>query len=98
MFFIKDVPNSYGNHGNPVSNQSSGMVLLPDELLSIYVESKGFVNITVNNGVVDSCVINQEAYDAYIKDHTDVPHPTEMDKLQSQVLYTAVLTDTLLEV
>ena len=66
MYYINIEPNESGNHGNPVSNYVEGMVALPDELLSAYIQTMGFAIIVIIDDVVTSVTINQEAYDAYI--------------------------------
>lgn len=66
MYYINIEPNEAGNHGNPVSNCGEGMVLLPDELLSDYIQTMGFATIRITDDFVSSVTINQEAYDAYI--------------------------------
>ena len=66
MYYISIEPNEAGNHGNPVSNYVEGMVILPDELLSEYIQTMGFATIRITDDFVSSVTINQEAYDAYI--------------------------------
>ena len=66
MYYINIEPNEAGNHGNPVSNYVEGMVILPDELLSDYIQTMGFATIRITDDFVSSVTINQEAYDAYI--------------------------------
>ena len=66
MYYINIEPNESGNHGNPVSNYVEGMVILPDELLSEYIQTMGFATIRITDDFVSSVTINQEAYDAYI--------------------------------
>lgn len=50
---------------------------------------------------VDDYTITATAQDVYAEwqaQQNAVPQPTEQDKLQAQVTYTAMMTDTLLEV
>ena len=75
MWYINAKPNETGNHGNPVSNQQEGMVALPEGLLSAYIEAKGFVNLEVVGGEVVGFTWNQEALDAYLAEHPEVPEP-----------------------
>lgn len=101
MYYINQTANESGNHGNPVSHQSKGMVALPESILSEYINTRGFANLIIEDGVVTNITINQEAYDAYMKEHPDIPEeetPTQLDTIEAQVLYTALKTDTLLEV
>lgn len=53
------------NHGNPMGQPFPGCVALPDELLSAYLDTMGFCNLTVEDGVVTALTVNQEALDAY---------------------------------
>lgn len=83
MYFIKiDGPN----HGNPVSNCFENCAVLPDELIGSYINTKGFCNLTVENGVVTALEINQKAYDMYVADHPDVEpeEPVTVESLQQE--------------
>ncbi len=74
MYYINAKPNETGNHGNPVSNKQEGMVALPEGLLSAYIEAKGFVILDeVVDGEVVGFTWNQEALDAYLAEHPEVP-------------------------
>ena len=104
MYYINAAPNGAGNHGNPQSRPYPGSVVLPDELLGDYIAAKGFVTFTVeeaeDGGVptVTSLEIDQDAYDAYVAEHpTPAPEPTQLDRIEAQIMYTALVTDTLLE-
>ncbi len=69
MYYI----NTQGpNHGNPTSTPFPNSVSLPDTLLMDYINTKGFCTITVQDGVVTALTVDQEALDAYNKDHPDV--------------------------
>lgn len=75
MFYINQAADTSGNHGNPVSNQTEGMVVLPESLLTEYISTMGFAYLTVDEGTVAAVAINQEAYDAYQADHPAPPDP-----------------------
>ena len=75
MFYINQTANESGNHGNPVSHHSEGMVSLPESLLTEYIHTMGFAYLTVDEGTVTAVAINQEAYDAYQADHPAPPDP-----------------------
>lgn len=77
MYYINEHPNESGNHGNPVSNQTAGMVAIPDDLLSAYIAAKGFVNIQTDGGLVTSLETNQEALAAYEAAHPEAPEEAE---------------------
>ena len=66
MYYIKSQPNENGNYGNPVSNQREGMIALPDNLLSAYIATKGFADLTFDEDIVTAVSVNQDAYDAYM--------------------------------
>lgn len=74
MYYIKPTPEN-NNHGNPMGQPFAGCVELPEELLSAYLASKGFVVLTVDGGTVTAVEANQEALDAYNAEHPDVPEP-----------------------
>ena len=65
MYYINATPTASGNYGNPMGNPFPGSVALPADLLSAYIEAKGFVILTVENGAVVSLEVNQEALTAY---------------------------------
>ena len=75
MYYIKTTPSASGNYGNPMGQPFPGSVGLPDDLLSDYINAKGFVTMTVENGAVVSLEVNQEALDVYNAEHPEVPEP-----------------------
>ena len=97
MFYIKEQPNESGNYGNPMGQVVPGCVALPDELLSAYIEAKGFVFLELEQAeevpiplllkgirefyVVTAVEVNQEALDAYHAEHPDIPEPTPEEEL-----------------
>ena len=83
MFYIKFAANESGSHGNPVSNQSEGMVALPEELIPAYLEYRGFVNLEVVNGVVTSVTVDQESFDAYTQGN---PIESNLDRTRRRKL------------
>lgn len=98
MWYINPTANSDGNYGNPHYPAHAGDYELPDILVPAYTEAKGFVDITVENGVVTGAVKNEAAYEAYLAEHPDTPEPpTDLERIEAQVLYTALMTDTLIE-
>ncbi len=70
-YYINSTPTN-SNYGNP---SSRGEIALPDEFLDKYISAKGFVLPTIDNGVVVSLEVNQEALDAYNAEHPDRPEP-----------------------
>lgn len=83
MYYI----NSQGpNHGNPMGQPFPNCITLPDALLSDYLATRGFCNITVEDGVVTALTVNQEALDAYLAEFPDVEpeKPVTMEDLQAE--------------
>lgn len=74
------------NHGNPMSQPFPNCITLPDALLSDYLATRGFCNITVEDGVVTALTVNQEALDAYLAEFPDVEpeKPVTMEDLQAE--------------
>ena len=74
------------NHGNPTSTAFPNSVSLPDTLLMDYINTKGFCTLTVQDGVVTALTVDQEALDAYNKDHPDVEpeKPTTIEDLEQE--------------
>lgn len=76
MYYINSKPNDSGNYGNPMGQPFTGCLKLPEGLLSAYIEAKGFVILDeVVDGEVVSLEVNQEALDAYLAEHPEVPEP-----------------------
>lgn len=85
MYYI----NTQGpNHGNPMGQHFPGCVALPDELLSAYLDTKGFCTLTVQDGAVTALVVDQEALDAYNAEHPDVEpeKPVTVEELLAALL------------
>ena len=75
MYYI----NTQGpNHGNPMGQPFPNSVSLPDTLLMDYINTKGFCTLTIDDGAVTALTVNQEALDAYLKDHPDVEPEKEI--------------------
>ena len=67
MYFIK---KDGENLGNPTSLPFDGCVVLPDDLLSAYLDTKGFCTVTVDeDGVVTAVTANQDVLNAYDKEY-----------------------------
>lgn len=65
MYYINATPTASGSYGNPMGQPFPGSVGLPDDLLSDYINAKGFVIPSVENGAVVSLEVNQDALAAY---------------------------------
>ena len=83
MYYIK---TQGPNHGNPTSAPFPNSVSLSDTLLMDYINTKGFCTLTVQDGAVTALVVDQEALDAYNKDHPDVTpeKPTTIEDLEQE--------------
>lgn len=76
------------NHGNPTSAPFPNSIPLPDTLLMDYINTKGFCTLTVQDGAVTALVVDQEALDAYLKEHPDVEpeKPVTVEELLAALL------------
>ena len=90
MWYIKKIANEDGSRGNPQSNCPEGFIALPDNLLGIYLDYEGFVNLEINEeeNVIVSLTKNQEAYDAFIASQPPpIPYqPTKEDDIQTMLI------------
>lgn len=75
MYYINETHRDSGDYGNPMGQPFHGSVGLPDDLLSDYINAKGFVIPVIENGEVVSLEVNQTALDAYNAEHPDAPEP-----------------------
>lgn len=81
MYHINSTPNESGNHGNPMGNSFPGCINLPDDLLTPYIDARGFVKLTLDGNTVTAIETNQEALDAYLAEFPDVePEEPEDDR------------------
>lgn len=74
------------NHGNPTSAPFPNSVSLPSALLIDYINTKGFCTLSVQDGAVTALTVDQEALDAYIKEHPDTEpeKPTTIEDLKQE--------------
>lgn len=72
MYYINSTQNSTGNHGNPMGQPFPSCLTLPDDLLTPYIEARGFVTLTLDGNTVTAVETNQEALDAYLAEFPDV--------------------------
>ena len=111
MFVIRKEPNPSGAYP-PMQTWSGktvpeGCAIWPDELdTATFYEYNGFVTLTIEQAegldVVTGCEPSTEAWEEWKASLPDpaetVEEASQMDKLEAQVTYTAMMTDTLLEV
>lgn len=99
MKIIEIEPLENGAHRN---QELFGTALAPEDLPEGWAvvpeemevpESYPFVNIEAENGTVTAMT----AGDVPAPEQKPTPAPTAQDRLEAQVVYTAMMTDTLLE-
>ena len=73
MHYIQSKPNEFGNYGIPMDQIFTGCLTLPDEFFSLYIEARGFVNLTLDGNTVTAVETNQGALDAYLEEYPDNP-------------------------
>ena len=67
MYYLNSLPNDSGNYGNPMGQPFNNCIQLPEELLSTYLDSNGFVTLTIENNIITNIEQNTEAYNAWKK-------------------------------
>lgn len=99
MYYLRPTPNLGGAYGAPQSSKAPGLLELPDSLLSEFLAYNGFVTLTVEGEAVTAVTPDTEAWEAWKASlPPDLePEPTQLDRVEAQATYTAMMTDTLLE-
>lgn len=94
MYYINSTPNKSGNHGNPMGQPFPGCLTLPDELLSSYIEAKGFVNILEidETNRIKSIETNTQALEEYNSTHPDIQQETITQEDRIKALEAAMLS------
>lgn len=98
MIYIDSKPNPSGAYPNPKNQPFPGCIALTDEQAAAFFEYSGF--IVVRGGTVTPNTEAWEAWKASLPEPEPEPEPkpTQLDMIEAQVAYTAMMTDTLLEV
>lgn len=93
MYYIKQNTNAADNYGSVMFQPFDDCISLPDEFLQPYLDANGFVNITVEDGVVTSVEKNVEAWEAW----NAAQPPVDLDALRAakQEVNKAALADWL---
>lgn len=101
MTIIEIEALSNGAHRNQTSYESEmtppeGWAIIPEdiEIPSCFP----FVDIQMEDGVIVNLTGNYEAYKKAIAVSAQPEEPTQLDRIEAQAAYTALMTDTLLEV
>ena len=99
MYYLRPTPNPGGAYGAPQSSKAPGLLELPDSLLSEFLAYNGFVTLTVEGEAVTDVTPDTEAWEAWKASlPPDLePEPTQLDRVEAQATYTAMMTNTLLE-
>lgn len=89
------------------SNQPEGYAFCTEEQKDVFYSSTpgGFVDVKFKKvdgyQVVDTIEVNQAAVDKWIEEHPILPEldpePTQLDKIEAQVTYSAMMSNTLIE-
>lgn len=95
--FIDSAPNPSGAYPNPKMQPFPGCIELNDEQSALFLQYNGFVAISD-----DKVTPNTAAWENWKAAEAEKPvvgsTPTQLDRVEAQVTYTAMMTDTLLEV
>lgn len=103
MLLIKTSPNANGSHANQSCNFAlpaipEGWAVVPPQLEQQTLELLPWVLLELEDGEIVGVSDNAEARAAAAADPAPEPEPTQLDRVEAQVTYTAMMTDTLLEV
>lgn len=89
-YMVHDIQTNSSWYFNPYENYA----IVPDEMVEGIKETKGFCDIVFNEeGTEIISFIAREVPNAFIPEE----EPTQLDAIEAQVIYTAMMTDTLLE-
>lgn len=98
MFYVNIRPHTNGYHGNPHTTMLDGMISIPKHLQPVYLSARGFVNLTIDNGVVTDVTPNEEALEAYRANHPDKPRPkTDKEKIEELVAQNELYEELIVE-
>lgn len=94
MIYIDKTPNPSGAYPNPKNQPFPGCITLDDEQAAVFFEYNGFV-IVNEDGTVEPNVEAWEEWENNLPEPAE-SEPTQLDIIEAQVTYTAMITDTLL--
>lgn len=106
MLIVKKSTNQNGTHDNQLCNFTlpqipEGWAVVPPELEAQTLELLPWITLEMEDGAIVGVSDNAEARAAAAAEPTPVepePAPTQLDRVEAQATYTAMMTDTLLEV
>ena len=93
MIYIDSKPNKTGAYPNAKNQPFPGCISLTDEQAAVFFEYNGFV--ILQDGKVTPNLEAFEKWKASLPEPSE-PEPTQLDRIEAQVTYTAMITDTLL--
>ena len=91
-FQVRDIQTNSTWIENPYGDEYA---IVPDEMIDDVFNTCGYCDITLNKDGTE--IISFIAREIPHIEET-VPKPSQLDVIESQVMYTAMMTDTLLEV
>ena len=105
MLIIQKQPHPSGAYPAPQTwiktHIPTTHAIIPDSVdMTDFYSYNGFVTLTIEDNTVTACTPNVEAWKAW-KAEQPAPEeeaPTWNDRIEAQITYTAIMTDTLLEV
>ena len=77
-FYILPKKDGFGAYPSPQSLKCKGMVEIPGDLLPVYVENSGFVDLEIEGETVVSVTPDVEAFEAWKASQTEQT-PTDTD-------------------
>ena len=83
MMYIKAEKNCLGAYPPPQKTKAAGLVLLPDEMLDVYLEYSGFVSLGISDGVVFSVEPDVSAYAQWQKEQEENANAQEKQKSEN---------------
>lgn len=87
-----DLQTNNGWTNNPCEER---FAIVPDEMVEAIKETYGYCNITLNETGTE--IVSFEKIPVPLLP-TPETKPTKLDEIEAQVMYTAMMTDTLMEV
>lgn len=65
MYYVNPEKRECGAYRNPQTANIGGFLKLPNDLLSVFVEHNGFVNLIVDSEIIIDIEPNTEAWEAW---------------------------------
>lgn len=88
---IHDIQTNSSWSSNPYE---TGYAVVPDEMIESIVETRGFCDIVLNEDETE--IVSFTAREIPVIPESE-SEPTQLDRIEAQVTYTAMMTDTLME-